>query len=206
MRLRRNSQADSSRRTPVGSPDASVSTTPPGTRRSPSARASAAELSQSECPSRAISATGESEATASRSCFVGSTGGDQSPLRQPLPRIQAPRGARAAASATRATASSSVLVSLSWISFCASDHSRKWTCESVNPGSTQRPPRSTRSGLANAVSCVPIPPAMRSPAIASARASGSDGSIVRTVPFSRITPGSYVAPFEFQGIPVACGT
>ena len=51
MRSRRNSQADSSRRTPVGSPDSSVSTTPPGTRRSPSPRASAAELSQSECPS-----------------------------------------------------------------------------------------------------------------------------------------------------------
>ena len=186
-RSRRNSQADSSRRTPVGSPDSSRSTTPPGTLRSPSPRASAAELSQSEWPSRAMSATGESGATASRSCLVGSTGGDQSPLRQPLPRIHDPRPTRAAPSATRATASSSVAVSLSWISFCASDQRRKCTCESVKPGRTQRPPRSTRSGLASAVSCAPTPPAIRSPAIASAAASGRVGSIVRMTPFSKIT-------------------
>src|SRR5439155_17338561 len=41
-------------------------------------------------------------------------------------------------------------------------------------------------GLASAVSCVPMPPAIRSPAIASAPARGSAGSIVRTTPFSRI--------------------
>ena len=44
-------------------------------------------------------------------------------------------------------------------------------------------------GLGSAVSCVPTPPATRSPAIASARAIGSDGSIVRTTPFSRIIRG-----------------
>ena len=42
-------------------------------------------------------------------------------------------------------------------------------------------------GLASAVSCVPTPPAIRSPAIASAAARGSEGSSVRTTPFSRIT-------------------
>ena len=41
----------------------------------------------------------------------------------------------------------------------------KCTCASVKPGTTQRPPRSTRSGVGRAVSCVPTPPAMRSPAI-----------------------------------------
>src|SRR2546430_6340762 len=51
----------------------------------------------------------------------------------------------------------------------------KWTCESLKPGSTQRPPRSTRSGDARARSCVPTPPAIVSPAIASARATGSEG-------------------------------
>ena len=44
----RNCHADSSRRTPVGAPSSSRSTTPPGTWRSPSASASAAVLSQSE--------------------------------------------------------------------------------------------------------------------------------------------------------------
>ncbi len=44
----RKRQADSSLRIPVGSPAPSRSTTPPGTSSSPSARASAALLSQSE--------------------------------------------------------------------------------------------------------------------------------------------------------------
>jgi hypothetical protein len=44
----RKCQHDSSRRTPVGSPASSTSTTPPGTARSPLARASAAEFSQQE--------------------------------------------------------------------------------------------------------------------------------------------------------------
>jgi len=48
-----------------------------------------------------------------------------------------------------------------------------------------------RSGLASAVSCVPTPPAIHSPATASPRAVGSDGSIVRTMPFSRITSTAY---------------
>ena len=62
---------------------------------------------------------------------------------------------------------------------CASAQVGKWTCESVKPGRTQRPPRFTRLGLASAVSWTPTPPATRSPAIASARATGSDGSSVR---------------------------
>src|SRR5204862_8186300 len=74
-------------------------------------------------------------------------------------------------------------------SCCATAQVGKWTCESVKPGSTQRPPRSTTSGLASDVSCTPTPPATRSPAIASARDSGNDGSSVRTTPFSRIIPG-----------------
>ncbi len=69
---------------------------------------------------------------------------------------------------------------------CASDQVGKWTCESVKAGRTQRPPRSTTSGLASAVSCTPTPPATYGPASASARAVGSEGSIVLTTPFSRI--------------------
>ena len=70
---------------------------------------------------------------------------------------------------------------------CASDQVGKWTCESVKAGRTQRPPRSTTSGLASAVSWTPTPPATYAPAIASARLVGSEGSIVLTTPFSRIT-------------------
>jgi hypothetical protein len=54
------------------------------------------------------------------------------------------------------------------------------------------PPRSTTSGDASAVSCTPTPPAMRSPAIASARCVGTCGSSVRMRPFSRITVAQIV--------------
>src|SRR5262249_49711498 len=54
-------------------------------------------------------------------------------------------------------------------------------------GRTQRPPRSTVSGGARAVSCVPTPPTTRSPAMASARTTGRVGSMLRMTPFWRIT-------------------
>ena len=90
MYASRKCQQDSSRRTPVGSPCSFSSTTPPGTCRSPFARVSAAEFSQIECESRAIKATGVSPAISSRDCFVGSTCGCQSPLRQPRPSSHVP--------------------------------------------------------------------------------------------------------------------
>ena len=65
----------------------------------------------------------------------------------------------------------------------ASDQVGKWTCESVNAGSTQRPPRSTRSGVGSIHSCVPTPPATIGPAMASAPQVGSEGSSVRMTPF-----------------------
>ena len=70
--------------------------------------------------------------------------------------------------------------------FCESAHVGKWTCESVKPGRTHRPPRSTVSGLGSEVSCTPTPPAIRSPAIQSDETVGSDGSSVRIVPLRRI--------------------
>ncbi len=187
MRLRRNSQADSSRRTPVGSPDSSVSTTPPGTLRSPSARASAAEFSQSEWPSRAMSATGESEATASRSCFVGSTGGDQSPLRQPLPRIQAPRGALAAASATRATASSRVRRVLE-LDLVLGQRPEQEVDVRVRESGQDAAAAEVDALRARQCRLVRAD-AARDPVSGDRErgASGSAGSIVRMTPFSRIT-------------------
>src|SRR5919201_346250 len=134
-----------------------------------------------------MSAAGVSPVTRSSASFVGSTGGDHSPLRQPKPRSQRPSGTDFAAAATRATASSSDCAPSRRTSRRATDHVGKWTCASLNPGRTHRPPRSTRSGLGSTVSCVPTPPAIHSPAIASARATGRLGSIVRTTPFSRIT-------------------
>ena len=181
----RNRHAASSRRTPVGSPPASRSTTPPGVSRSPFARASAAELSQSECESRASRAAGTSPVTASRSSRVGSA--PQSAPRQPRPRSQPPGGTLPSPARTSASASSSEGMSSRRTSLRATAHVGKCTCASLKPGTTQRPPRSTRSGLASARSCTPTPPAISSPAIASARATGSAGSRVRIVPFSRIT-------------------
>src|SRR5256714_6765185 len=134
-----------------------------------------------------MSAVGVSPVTRSSASFVGSTEGFHSPLRQPNPRSQRPSGPGPAAWATRATASSSERAPWSRTSRRATDQVGKWTCASLRPGRTQRPPRSTRSGLGSAVSCVPTPPATHSPAIASARATGRLESIVLTTPFSRIT-------------------
>src|SRR2546423_6204361 len=134
-----------------------------------------------------MSAVGVSPVTRSSASFVGSTEGFHSPLRQPNPRSQRPSGTEGAASATRATASSSERAPSRRISRRATDQVGKWTWASLKPGRTQRPPRSTRSGLGSAVSCVPTPPATHSPAIASARATGRLESIVLTTPFSRIT-------------------
>ena len=67
----RNRQQASSRRTPVASPRASRSTTPPSTSRSPSDQERAAELIHRECESWASSATGTSPATSSSASFVG---------------------------------------------------------------------------------------------------------------------------------------
>src|SRR5919197_2172551 len=134
-----------------------------------------------------MSAVGLSPVTRSSASFVGSTGGFHSPLRQPKPRSHRPSGTEGATSATRATASSSDRAPSRRISRRATDQVGKWTCASLSPGRTHRPPRSIRSGPGSAVSCVPTPPAIHSPAIASARATGRLGSIVRTTPFSRIT-------------------
>ena len=64
----------------------------------------------------------------------------------------------------------------------------KWTCESVKPGQHAAAAEVDHLRAWRGPSrAVPTPPATRSPAIASARPSGSDGSIVRIAPFSRIT-------------------
>ena len=83
--------ADSSRISPVGSPSASSSTTPPGTsylRRSPPVLAIPAELSQIEWKSFEITAAGTSPVTASSTSFVGSAG--QSSRGSPAPGTSGP--------------------------------------------------------------------------------------------------------------------
>jgi hypothetical protein len=57
-----------------------------------------------------MSAAGVSPVTSSSAWRVGSTNGDQSPLRQPRPRSQRPGSTDATASPTRASASSSEAV------------------------------------------------------------------------------------------------
>ena len=133
----------------MGSPRASTSTTPPANGRSPSARASAADSHRSG--SRAPSAPTAVARDRVERLPVGSTGGAQSALRQPRPRSQRPgapppgrrhageRPPRARA-CPRAAPGAGPAAQVG-----------KCTCASVKPGRTQRPPRSTRSGLARAV-------------------------------------------------------
>ena len=165
--------------------------------------ARAAELSHSEWRSLAHNAAGIAPVTPSRAPRDGFC--SQSASRQPVPRTQVPlRGCRA----TRASASASELESSSRTSRRASAQLGKCTWESVKAGSTQRPRRSTRSGLGSAASCVPTPPATSGPAIESAPQVGRDGSIVRTTPLWRIIaeslgPGVW-RPHE-RGIPCDAG-
>ena len=94
-----------------------------------------------------------------------------SPRRSPSRR----RSARAAAAAASTSACERVSARSSRPS--ESDHSRKCTWASVKPGTTQRPSRSTRSleTSERSPSRTSTPPPTRSPASASARASGSLG-------------------------------
>ena len=181
----RNRQADSSRRTPVGSPAASRSTTPPSTSRSPPASASAAELSQSGV----VVLRPEERRGVARDVVERGRGRLRVPLGRAPPGAADPAAVAAAASGRARAPRPGAVTPSRFTSCCDSDQVGKWTCESVKPGSTQRPPRSTTSGLGSAASCVPTPPATCAPAMASARAVGSDGSIVRTTPFSRIICG-----------------
>ncbi len=95
-----------------------------------------------------MSATGTSPVTASRCLLRRLDGGDQSPLRQPSAAQPVARpDVRRTAAATRRDASSSASRALEpHLRAGRATTCRKCTCESVKPGTTQRPPRSTRSG------------------------------------------------------------
>ena len=113
------------------------------TSRSPSARASAAELSQSEWSSFEIRLDRRVAGDRVERVPRGSRLGYQSALRQPSPAASGP--GRQPHRATRPTASSSERAPSRRTWRCASDHVGKCTCASLKPGQTQRPPRSTRS-------------------------------------------------------------
>src|SRR4051794_33223842 len=205
-------QADSSRSTPVGSPASSVSTTPPGTRRSPPAAARAAELAHSEWPSWARSAMRTPGATASSAWRVGFS--LHSSSRQPRPRSQAPRGTGPAACRTRATASSSERQSNSRNSRRASAQLGKCTCASTSPGTTHAPARSTRRAPAGASAGSSRTAAIRSPSSTSAAASGRSGSSVRMLPPTRtvvsvrsavMAPSRICLTFDFDALSVWFG-
>ena len=151
MRSRRNSQADSSRRTPVGSPrlvrldhaagDAQVAVRErEGGRVEPERVAVARDQRDRRVRSDRVEVV-------LRRLDRGR------PVAAPPAATADPGAARCAEPPPRLRARPPPPASpcpLSLISFCASDQSKKWTCESVNPGRTQRPPRSMRSGLASA--------------------------------------------------------
>src|SRR4051812_32495333 len=192
---------------PVGSPASSVSTTPPGTARSPPATPSAAELIHSEWPSWARSAIFTPGAIASSAWRVGLSAHSSS--RQPRPRSQPPGGTCAAA--TRSSASASERQPNRRSSRRASAQLGKCTCESTSPGSTQPPPRSIRRAPAAASAGSSSTAAIRSPSSTSAAASGRAGSSVRTTPPVRTlrcaaVPGSSVClTFDFDALSVWFG-
>ena len=75
----------------------------------------------------------------------------------------------------------------------------------MKPGATQRPARSTVSGLGSEVSCTPTPPATRSPAIQSDETVGSDGSSVRIVPLLEDHAASLVRSYRSGGFEPGLG-
>ena len=94
--------------------------------------------------------------------------------RRPASPCRGSSGRVAGAPRRNATAAATDVASSSRTSWRASAQVGKCTCESVNAGRTQRPARSTRSGVGSIHSCVPTPPATIGPAIARAPAVGSE--------------------------------
>ena len=175
-----------SRKTPVGSPSASRSITPPGTSAVAAvipARRSAALFSQMECRSLLSRATGTSGATASSSARCGRTPSVHVLACQPAPRIQADgRSAWAAARARTISATASAeAAAVTSISVARSASSMKWTWLSVKPGSSSRPVRSITSvrGPRSSARSAAVPTARkRSPRTATASAQGVRASAV----------------------------
>ena len=120
---------------------------------------------------------------------VGSTAGDQSPLAPAAPAQPAAAGARADASRTRRERLVERGAPLEpHLAAGRAAQVGKCTWASMKPGNDAAAAEVDPLGRRPAPSrASPTPPAIRSPAIASARATGSDGSSVRMTPFSRIT-------------------
>ena len=118
----------------------------PACPRSPPAHSSAAELSHSECPSCARSATRTPREIASSACRVGSRPPATAPSATRARAPSVPGGAPAAARSTSATASASDARILQARAPGARAPSRgKCTCASEKPGSTQPPSTSIRA-------------------------------------------------------------
>ena len=180
-----NARRTPRRRTPVGSPSSLRSTTPPGTQ---ACRRRASERRRVE-PQRVVVLRHERDGHLARyrveRLLVGSPAGDHSsPPEAPQPASARNVGDRRGDAGERLVEQAGPLEPHLAL---RQDQVGKWTCESVKPGTTHLPPRSMRSGLARAVSCVP---AARD-ALARYRQRGrlrERGPSVRTTPFSRITP------------------
>ena len=158
-----------------GNRQESHSANTPSSLRTPVARI-AAVFTHSVWWSCAHSAAGRSPVTSSSAAAVGSPSAHVAdsqpwPSSQPSPGSAAPIAASASARLAQCVSSSRPR---------SSAHSRKWAWLSVKPGSTQRPSRSSRScpTVSTSPSRTSTPPAIRSPATASADTCGRRGSIV----------------------------
>ena len=171
-------------RMPVG-PSFPRTIVPPGTSRAseptPAAR-SAALLARLICPSRRLIHTGVFGVTESIQSRRGSSPPHCSWSQFPSV-IHAPAGSAAAYCLMRPMNSAGVLASRSCTDARPKPPATKWTCESMNPGTTIIPPASmTRvSGRASFFTSALVPTtAMRSPVTASASAHGRLESPVHT--------------------------
>ncbi len=145
---------------PVGSPPASRTMTPPAgsvERRVMPARSSAAPLAHVAWPSTRTSATGYPGAARSSEAREGQACPGQRVWSQPRPAIHSPGRRPRAARATIAAISSSEWVVARSSSSRARASSMRCPCASTSPGSTVRPPRSMTGSPAAGFTWSPPP-------------------------------------------------
>ena len=150
IRLRTRFMAGPSSRSPFGSPESSVSITPPSGLFVPfliPAIFNAYEFTRSTCPHVRVRATGLSGATSSRSYLVGFLCSASFTWSQPLPSTQSPGFDSFTLSATVFFISSMLWTGgvMTLIILSAAPTPFMWTWLSYNPGRTVFPSRSTTS-------------------------------------------------------------
>ena len=175
---------------PVGLPAASRTITPPGgsgVAAVTPASFNATEFATAMCPSNRFTKTGVAGDTASMSWLVGSAGGFHSWSSQSPPSTHSPAGVFCTRSPiSLANSCGDGAWRKSTLSSCRPPP-MKCTCESLNPGRTRAPPasRTLVAGPRHAARSAVVPTAAtRPPTMATASASGLEGTPVQTLPLT----------------------